>query len=154
MKPINWERVDPEMVQAIQALNKLPGIATVDSCFGHPGKMCNHHSYCFIGVKPTDEDGSGFAQFFSYLFTECLGKIECEYEHESWFQFGLIAYMDEMLIGRTAQPDYRIQISPRHDPGIHEQGKVEKLEGLKILVQLVEEYLDRTDLHNALAAAQ
>ena len=75
--PIPYDDLDPEMVGLVEALNTIPGLRTIDSCFGHPGsgRTGNHQSEAFVGMLPTDHDASRFNAFWENFFSEYGGKI-------------------------------------------------------------------------------
>jgi hypothetical protein len=157
MKPIDWSRVDPEMVEVVKAINNLPHVRTIDSCIGHPGKMCNHQSHAFIGVAPKTKETAeaDFFEFFSFFFSQFAGKIECMHADanpnpnpnlESWFQVSLSAYFDHFLTGQENAPMFRLHVSPRHDPAFNEIGVEEKKRGLQLISAVVKDYLEMLEV--------
>jgi hypothetical protein len=68
--PVPYQNLDPEMVDLVRALNTVPGMRTLDSCFGHPGSgdpNKEHHSHAYVGMTYTGHDlkvqflnGAGF----------------------------------------------------------------------------------------------
>lgn len=43
--PVPYDDLDPEMVGLVRAINTIPGMRTLDSCFGHPGSGDEHLSH-------------------------------------------------------------------------------------------------------------
>ena len=150
-RPLDWSRVDPEVVEVIKAINRLPHVRTIDSCFGHPGKMCNHQSHAFIGVAPKTKETAeaDFFEFFAFFFSQFAGKVECmhaDYDLESWFQVSLSAYFDHFLTGPENAPMFRLHVSPRHDPAFSEIGIEEKKRGLQLISAAVKDYLEMLEV--------
>lgn len=122
--------VDIEMHDVINKLNLIPGIETIDCCFGHPssGVTCNHHSNWFIGLKATDL--RLFDVFWARFFSRYVGKTDTP---TGWVQFTMHQLMYYPFQGIT------LKCGSEHDPAIDERGNEEKVFALKLLCEFIDE---------------
>src|SRR5579863_8799149 len=78
--PVPYEDLDPEMVDIVKALNTIPGMRTLDSCFGHSGSGDTkkaHQSNVYIGLAPALGEGVHRLQhFWGAFFESNYGKLD------------------------------------------------------------------------------
>ena len=140
--PIPYQDLDPEMMDLVKALNTVPGIRTLDSCFGHSGSgdpTKAHQSNVYVGLAPTlGEDSARLQHFWSDFFDVNYGKLDMP---TGWVQYSIIFY--------PYDPDVliRLNIDVEHDPAIDPRGAQEKKEAMMYLQKFIQEYNEtHTDL--------
>ncbi len=135
--PVPYEDLDPEMVDVVKALNTVPGMRTLDSCFGHSGSgdpKKAHQSNVYVGLaRAIGEDLHRLRHFWNDFFDTNYGKLEMP---TGWVQFSLVVYPfdpdPEQLI--------RLNIEVEHDPAIDPRGAQEKKEALLYLQTFIQRY--------------
>jgi len=153
---MNLDFVDPEMVEVIHALNQLPFLATVDSCYGHPGTTANffHHHNAFIGVKVKDGREEEFMKFFRDIFYQYPNvKVKGvafigEYEvipyctKDLAFRIVLSTDLNNQLTHPHRDKIYNVEIVPMHNPNVDlNEADQEKQHGLQFLCKMVNEFI-------------
>lgn len=132
-RKIPYERIDPELRELVRLLNKVKGMMTVDSCFGHPGKIWNHDSEAFIGVFITDR--KLFNEFWTAFFEKFDGKVT------TGLNTGDVQFcMHKHCFQWWAQPKERVfTIHGWHDPSTR-KGREEKLIAIKMACEFIKQY--------------
>lgn len=139
---MNWDLVDPEMVEVIHALNQLPFLATVDSCYGHPGTTAKffHHHNAFIGVKVKDGQEEEFMEFFRDIFYKYPNvKVKGK---DLAFRIVLSTDLNNQLTHPHRDKIYNVEIVPMHNPNVDlNEADQEKQHGLQFLCDTVDEFI-------------
>lgn len=134
--PVPYDQLDPEMVDVVRAINTIPGIRTLDSCFGHPGSgdpHKSHQAHAYVGLAPTGGSKENLIHFWRDFFDVNYGKLDMP---TGWVQFNLVWY--------PFDPDpvqlIRLNIDCEHDPFIDPRGAQEKKEAFLFLQKFIAEY--------------
>lgn len=132
--PVPYDKLDPEMVDLVKALNSVDGMRTLDSCFGHSGSgnpRKAHQDHAYVGITPSDEDGQKFNAFWVEFFKDHYGKMEVS---DGYIQFTVVNYL--------YQPDrlVRLHMDCEHDPAIDPRGIQEKKDAISYLQHYVDNY--------------
>lgn len=134
--------MDPEVINLVALLNQVPGIATFDSCFGHPERVIgNHQHHVFVGMRVTDQ--AAFDSFWDYFFSEYDGKtrlddIKDEEGWPTWVQFDMVTHRKT----KHLQSFIRLHIEPKHDSST-DLGHRQKLAGIRLLEDFIRGHLSR-----------
>lgn len=129
----NIDSIDAELRELVVALNNVPGVVTVDSCFGHPGRTCNHHTYFFIGVRAAKDKQHLFDEFWQTFFNKYAGKTFTD-------KYGYVQFV--MTVGLfNCYSGIRLQCSPEHDPGDTEDGHREKLCAIQMALDFARNFI-------------
>lgn len=130
---IPYEDIDLQMVELVRDLNTVPGMRTIDSCFGHAGSGIENkgtQTEAYVGVMPTD--AKKFDNFWRTFFEHAYGKQEMA---TGFVQLSLIQYLYDP-IHLT-----RLIIDPEHDTSIDPRGVQEKKDGIGLMRSFIHHYL-------------
>jgi hypothetical protein len=137
----DYPGIDREVRNLVKLLNKVDGLATLDSCFGHTGDKKGHTNqlYTYIGLFRGDQ--RKFNDFFAFLLKHTYGGAGMVFLNrdmksghlDSGFSIGLNAnlYPGEGIMG------YQLVINPM----TRRNARKEKLAGVAFLQRLIREYL-------------
>lgn len=132
--PVPYDKLDPEMVDIVRALNTVDGIRTLDSCFGHTGSgdpNKGHQTHAYVGMTLSENSGDKFARFWGSFFSHFSGKFEAS---DGFIQFTVVEYLFEPYALM------RLHVECQHDPSIDPRGGREKKEAFKILEAYIRSY--------------
>jgi hypothetical protein len=134
--PVPYDQLDPEVVDLVKALNSVPGMRTLQSCFGHTGSgdpKKAHQDYVFVDLARTDK--LLFSHFWRDFFDANYGKPEMS---TGYVQFSVVYYPFD------PDPNYliRLMIEVEHDPSIDPRGNQEKKEAMQHLQNFIAKYLE------------
>lgn len=141
LMPKDYRGIDREVRKLVRLLNKVDGLATLDSCFGHTGDKKGHTNQLFTYIGLYRADRRKFEDFFAFLLKHTYGGCgmvflnrDLKIAHQvSGFSIGLQAnlYPGEGIMG------YQLVISPMNQA----KARKEKLAGVAFLERLIREYL-------------
>lgn len=143
--PVPYKDLDPEMVDVVKAINTIPGIRTLDSCFGHSGSgdpKKAHQANVYVGMTHTGESLELLQHFWGDFFEHNYGKLQMP---TGVVQFSVVYYPFD------PEPDFliRLNIDVEHDPAIDARGAQEKKEALLYLQNFIQRY---NETHKHLAS--
>lgn len=145
--PVPYDDLDPEMVDVVKAINTIPGIRTLDSCFGHAGSgdpNKSHQDYAYVGMAITNHDK--FMHFWNTFFDVAYGKLIPK-GSPGYVQFSVVVYPFDP----DSQKLIRLMVDVEHDPAIDPRGAQEKKSAFTMLQSFITEYLalhqDSTNSH-------
>jgi hypothetical protein len=136
--PVPYDDLDPEMVDLVKALNTVPGMRTLDSCFGHPLSTApnrSHQGHAFVGLAYTGHDHKLLQHFWQDFFDVNYGKLEMQ---TGFVQFSIIYYPYD------PNPDYliRLIVETEHNPAVDPRGDQEKKEAFLYLQKFIAQYAE------------
>jgi hypothetical protein len=139
--------MDPELVELICKLNRVPGVRTYDCCFGHTHEehpFGNNQCYAFVGLYALNL--KRFLKFFRFVMGFTYGehgKVFLEGHEHSGFCLSLQAKLHPNRDGDLFQAgsySIRLEIAPLTVPF----SRQEKLAGIEFLCRIIDAYLSGT----------
>lgn len=122
---IPYYDMDKEMVCFIRAMNSYgTGIKTIDSCFGHPERLCNNDDI-YVGYRIVDE--RNYFKVWDEFFRRHVGKIDIG---DGYYWFSRSFLVDFHM--------YRLNIRTLHKAW-SKKGKEEKLAAIRFLIDYLRE---------------
>jgi len=125
--------VDKELKKLVELLNTVDGIETIDSCFGHseePERICNHHSYAFIGFEIISKNGN---LFITKLIKDFSGKRKIQGVGTTLSQWVQIVVNSWIGCPIEKPKCFSLEVHPAHNPAFKKEGVEEKLIGIQML---------------------
>lgn len=136
-----YREIDVEVRGLVRLLNKVDGVATLDSCFGHSSDKRGHTNqlYLYIGVHKSNH--KKFMDFFAFLLKHTYGgggmvfcNRDLKFEH---LNTGFAVRLQTTLYPSEGKINYQLVIEPMNQA----KARREKLAGVKFVSSLIREYL-------------
>ncbi len=137
----DYQGIDREVRQLVRLINKVDGVATLDSCFGHTGDKRGHTNqmYTYIGVHLGDH--KKFMDFFAFLLKHTYGGYGMVFLNRDlkWKKLntGFSIGLHSLLYPSEGKMSYQLLIHPMNQA----KARREKLAGVAFLERLIRQYL-------------